>query len=69
MVLVCYNRYMKDCKIIFKNGQQDYEFKSEDLQKALEWVKNKPVQCIKTPWGVLQVYSDDEYDKIMSVFE
>lgn len=69
MVLCGIIRGMKDCEIIFKDNQlKPYQFSSGDLQKALEWSQDKPVQCIKTPWGTLQRWDSDEYDKIMSTF-
>ena len=69
MVLYAIIDSMKDCSIIFRDNQiKPYEFSSADLQKALEWSQNKPVQCIKTPWGTLQRWENDEYDKIMSTF-
>lgn len=62
-------RDMKDCSIIFRDNQiRPYEFSSSDLPKALDWSQDKPVQCIKTPWGVLQRWDNDEYDTIMSTF-
>ena len=62
-------RGMKDCKIIFRDNQlKSYEFSSADLQKALEWSQDKPVQCIVTPWGVLQRWEQADYDQIMSTF-
>ena len=61
-------RDMKDCEIIFTNGQSNYQFYSADLQKALEWSKDKPVQCIKTPWGILQRWNEDEYLNAMTIF-
>ena len=69
MVLYAIIRGMKDCKIIFRDNQiKSYEFSSADLQKALEWSQDKPVQCIVTPWGVLQRWEQEDYDKIMSTF-
>ena len=59
---------MKDCEIVFTNGLPNYQFSSADLAKALMWIKDKPVQCIKTPWGVLQRIDSDEYNNIMSTF-
>lgn len=60
---------MKDCKIIFRDNQlKPYEFASADLQKALEWAQDKPVQAIVTPWGVLQMWTEEDYEKAMLTF-
>ena len=60
----------KDCKIIFSNGQPDYEFRSRDLDLALKWAKenNVPIQAVKTPWYVLSPFDEDTYNTAMEAF-
>ena len=57
---------VKNCKIIFSNGQPDYEFFSRDLDRALKWASDikAPINRIETPWGILNIWSKEEYEKI-----
>lgn len=61
----------KDCKMIFTNGQPDYEFSSQDLATALKWAKenNVPLQAIRTPWFVLSALDEETYDTAMTAFK
>lgn len=56
---------IKDCEIIFCN-KQTYKFASKDLQKALEFCKDKRVYAIDTPWGVLSILSREEFENVKS---
>lgn len=60
----------KDCKLVFSNGQPDYEFAARDLDRALAWAKEKniPLQAIRTPWYVLSPLDEDTYNTAMEVF-
>lgn len=60
----------KDCKMIFSNGQPDYEFRSRDLDIALKWAKenNVPVHAIKTPWFVLSPLDEETFDTVEGIF-
>lgn len=55
----------KDCKLVFCD-KQVHDFSSDDLIKALEYAsKNKSrVWAIKTPWGVFQPMSPEEFDNV-----
>ena len=66
----------KDCKIIFTN-KQTYDFKFEDLTKAIKWSQDKnanqssaglqtnkvcQVWAIKTPFGIFQPMDEEMFE-------
>lgn len=55
----------KDCKIIFCD-KKTYDFNSNDLAKALAWCKDKRVYAIKTPWCILTLMSEEEFENVAS---
>lgn len=56
----------KDCKIIFCD-KKEYEFSSADLAKALAFCQGKRVWAIKTPWCVLSLMDEEEFDNVYTI--
>lgn len=53
----------KNCKIVFLD-KTTYDFKFDDLSKAILWARGRKVWAIKTPYGVFQPMAEEEFDNV-----